>query len=128
MIQKKYIVLVLVVAVIVLLVVFKDMIPENASYQAVFLTNSQVYFGKMSTLNGQFSTLTDVYYLQVPPAADSKGDVPGGPQLIKLGSELHSPKDELVINRDHILFVQELRPESQVVQAIKNFKNPPAQN
>ena len=40
----------------------KDSTP---SYQAVFLANGQVYFGKLSEPNNQSVTLKDIYYLQV---------------------------------------------------------------
>jgi hypothetical protein len=42
--------------------------------------------------------------------------------LVKLGAELHGPTDEMRINRDHILFIEDLKDDSQVVQGIKRFK------
>lgn len=38
---------------------------DVSQYQAVFLTNGQVYFGKISHANSQYVNLTDIYYLQV---------------------------------------------------------------
>jgi len=42
----------------------------KTDYQAVFLTNGQVYFGKVRNLNSQYALLEDVYYviLQRPAA------------------------------------------------------------
>jgi hypothetical protein len=40
--------------------------------------------------------------------------------LAKLGSELHAPEDEMRINRDQILFWENLQDSGKVVQAIKN--------
>src|ERR1039457_5003898 len=34
-------------------------------FQAIFLTNGQVYFGKLADLNNKYVTIKDVYYLQV---------------------------------------------------------------
>jgi hypothetical protein len=96
-------------------------------YQAVFLVNNQVYFGKLTNENSQFVTLTDIYYLQVnqqiQPA--QKGQTAANnPQvnLIKLGGELHGPTDEMRINRDQVLLIEDLRSDSNVVKAIENYK------
>jgi len=42
--------------------------------------------------------------------------------LVKMGSELHGPIDSMTINKDHILFVEELKEDSKVVQAIREFE------
>ncbi len=96
---------------------------KASRYQAVFLTNNQVYFGKVAGLSSQFITLRDIYYLQVNPGAQQPPDITRGDiSLIKLGSELHGPTDEMKINRDQVLLVETLREDSQVTQAIERFK------
>ncbi|KKS87977.1 hypothetical protein A3I36_00305 [Candidatus Giovannonibacteria bacterium RIFCSPLOWO2_02_FULL_45_28] len=93
------------------------------TYQAVFLTNSQVYFGRLSDARSSYPVLTDIFYLQVAQPLQAGNPPAGGQvQLVKLGNELHGPKDEMRINRDHILFVEDLKPDSQVVKAIESFK------
>ena len=93
-------------------------------YQAVFLSNNQVYFGKLSNLNSNFPTLSDIYYLQVTQVLQPKA--PNSPaqqvNLVKLGGELHGPEDVMKINKDHILFVEDLKADSQVTNAIKDYK------
>lgn len=97
-------------------------------YQAVFLSNGQVYFGRASSINANFVTLRDVYYLQVSQVLQpAEGKREPQPQqtlsLAKLGVfELHKPKDEMKINRDHVLFIEDLQEDSQVVQAIERYK------
>lgn len=90
-------------------------------YQAVFLSNNQVYFGKLAKQNSQYPVLTDIYYLRVTQPLQPSQPNPNV-SLIKLGDELHGPGDKMEINRDHILFVEDLKENSQVVQAIRNFK------
>jgi len=102
----------------------------KGSYQAVFLSNGQVYFGKVGNLNKQYVTLTDTYYLIRGQAI--QGQTPEGENqkqtetafgLRKLGeNEVHGPVDEMIINRDHILFVEELKGEGALVQAINRKK------
>ena len=100
-------------------------VAEAGSYQAVFLNNNQVYFGKLSDENNQFVKLTDIYYLQVNQQIQPKGQTaPANPgvNLIKLGGELHGPTDMMKINRDQVLLIEDLRADSNVVKAITNYK------
>jgi hypothetical protein len=68
----------------------------NAFY-AVFLTNNQVYFGKLSESGSRYPVLSDVYYIQAATSQDlTKGSQSGSQlQLVKLGSELHQPQDTM---------------------------------
>lgn len=42
--------------------------------------------------------------------------------LVKLGDELHGPKDEMRINRDQVLLWENLKGDSKVTDAIKNHR------
>lgn len=104
---------------------------ENASvWQAVFLTNGQVYFGHLKERTSEYPVLTNIYYLQVNQNLQAANQNTNAninttePQvsLIKLGDELHGPKDEMFIAKDQILFWEDLKDDSQVVTAIKNYK------
>jgi hypothetical protein len=107
-----------------------------SGYQAVFLTNGQVYFGKMSNPDSQYITLKDIFYLQVNQQQDlQSGATQQAPQeqpqlsLVKLGNELHGPVDSMQINRDQVLFFEDLRADGKVVDAINQYKaNPNAGN
>lgn len=100
-----------------------------SEWQAVFLTNGQVYFGKIAKTNSKKIILRDIYYLQVvekPLQRTQEGEVPAsGTQqeltLIKLGNELHGPVDEMVINPDQVLLTERLKNDSRVVQAINSY-------
>lgn len=95
-------------------------IASGDKWQAVFLVNNQVYFGHLKNHNQGYVVLDDVYYLQVsqlqPPQAQPQLN------LIKLGQELHGPEDRMFIPKDRILFWEEMRPDAQVVQAIKSTR------
>jgi len=95
---------------------------SGGSYEAVFLTNGQVYFGKVSSLLSSYIKLADIYYLiqKQPLQAQDANAEAQQPEftLIKLGGELHGPKDEMTINRNQILFIEELKADSKVVTAI----------
>lgn len=99
----------------------------TGAYQAVFLDNNQVYFGKLSGETKQFNVLRDIFYLQVSqpiqPVQSADGVPPPQPDvsLVKFGGELHGPVDEMRINRDHILIVEDLRDDSEVVRVIREY-------
>lgn len=103
--------------------------PESVSskYQAVFLSNNQVYFGKLTKVNSEYPVLKDVFYLQVTqplqPAEQGASAAGQNISLIKLGGELHGPEDTMIINREHIIFYEDLTDDSQIVQKIVEFKN-----
>lgn len=96
---------------------------KSDKYQAVFLTNDQVYFGKISGMNHQTITLGDVYYLKQKDSADeaTKDQDSKQVQLAKLGAgnEVHNPDNEMRINRDQVLFWENIKDDSQVVKTIK---------
>ncbi|OGJ01293.1 hypothetical protein A3G98_01560 [Candidatus Nomurabacteria bacterium RIFCSPLOWO2_12_FULL_37_8] len=93
-------------------------------YSAVFLSNGQVYFGKIEENNSKEIILNNVFYLQNSDNSGTAGQSIQGSKftLIKLGNELHGPTDELFINKQNVLFYEYLRTDSQVVQSIKNYK------
>ena len=101
---------------------------QSADWQAVFLTNGQVYFGHLTdNQNNKYLKLTNIYYLQIGNSLQStnetkKEDQAQNLNLIKLGNELHGPKDEMIINRDQVLFWENLKDDSKVVNSIKNYK------
>ncbi len=95
---------------------------KKDQYQAVFLSNGQVYFGKLRAASNQYVNLKDVFYLQqnqqqVQQPADQSQQ--NNLSLVRLGNELHGPENEMFIDRDQILFWENLKEDGKVVQAIK---------
>jgi hypothetical protein len=101
---------------------------DTNKYQAVFFTNGQVYFGKLSPLSDEYMKLTDIYYLQTKSAEGSEtnpqqtssdqSDV----QLIKLGDEIHGPEDQMVLSKDQVLFYENLKTDGKVANSINEYK------
>jgi len=101
---------------------------DTSKYQAVFLnggaTSGSVayttYFGHITKLNNSYFILKDVYYLTTSSSTDQ---TQANPQLTKLGcQQLHSPYDEMIINRNQVAFWENLQDSGKVVQAIKQFQ------
>lgn len=90
---------------------------DQATYQAVFLANDQIYFGKLKGIDSQYLILDDVYYVKLEDENATSG------RLVKLGIiEPHGPRDQMIINQEHILFWENLKPDSSIVQTIRNLK------
>lgn len=99
---------------------------DSNKYQAVFLTNGQVYFGKLKDESGNYVKLTDIYYLQAKDQQVQPKDAAAADQsnltLIKLGKELHAPADEMNISRTQVLFWEDINDDGKVKQAIDEYK------
>lgn len=97
---------------------------KKDNYQAVFLTNGQVYFGKIKNASTTTVTMSDIYYLQqdVQGSKDEKDKDKEQNQmsLTKLGNEIHGPEDTMFIQKDQVLFWENLKTDSQIVKSIKN--------
>ena len=100
---------------------------DEDKFQAIFLTDGQIYFGKLDESSDDYAVLRDIYYLQVEqqvqPVQGEELQQQARISLAKLGNELHGPEDEMFVNRDQILFWENLKDEGQVVEAITDFKN-----
>ena len=109
---------------------------DKTKQQAVFLTNGQVYFGKIKGINKQYVDLRGIYYLNVnqqvqPNQKDNnnQSQAASSISLVKLGCELHGPLDKMIINRDQVTFWENLKDDGQVAKAIAQWvqQNPNGQ-
>ena len=96
-------------------------IPEG-KWQAVFLTNNQVYFGRLENVDAQYVTLSDVYYLRTASALDDQAGGGTDLNLIRLGGEVHGPENTIYIPKSSILFWENMKDSSSIVQTITNTK------
>lgn len=105
---------------------------QKGKFQAVFLNGGQVYFGKIQTLSDKSISMDNIYYLRVnqtvqpnQTTSNSSNDV----SLVKLGCELHGPQDRMVINREQVVFWENLKDDGQVAKAVAEYvkQNPNGQ-
>lgn len=104
--------LVIVLAVALGVLVFWGRGGFEEKYSAVYLNTGDIYFGKLSRFPRM--TLRDVWFLQ-------KGsDAQQGFGLSKFEKAFWGPEDKMVLNDDTVIWVTELKDDSEVVKAIKN--------
>ena len=133
---KRILIVVIAIAIVVLVAGFftwRMLTPssdgiDTSKYQAVFLANntlaSNVYFGRLERISDGYYKLTQVYYLQQSQATtDQTKDT--NVTLTKMTTQLHGPEDALILPREQVLYYQNMRSDSKVVQAIlqDNQKN-----
>jgi len=97
---------------------------DKSKYQAVFLTNGQVYFGKLTNVSKDFFKLNNIYYLTQNSSTDSKGTTTtdGNYTLVKLGcQQIHDPYDQMVIETNQVSFWENLQDSGKVVTSINQF-------
>ena len=113
---------------------------DEDQYQALFLSNGEVYFGKLDTVDDDYLTLEDIYYLRVTPTLQQSTEVdaagnsilvenPNEPQinLVKLGNELHGPEDRMVVPLTSVIYWENLSEDGQVSVAIEEAKEAAAE-
>ncbi len=104
---------------------------DSSKLQAVFLNGGQVYFGNITGLNDKYINLANIYYLRVNQQVqpNSKTTANSDVSLVKLGCELHGPEDAMVINREQVVFWENLKTNGQVAKAVAAYvkQNPNGQ-
>ena len=87
---------------------------DSSTYQGVFLTSGEVYFGKLSYSGGDFYILKRVFRLTTQPA--KKSGSPPQRTLVRITLDVHSPQDEMIINRRALLYVENLNPSGRAAK------------
>jgi hypothetical protein len=82
------------------------------------LDNGSEYYGRVVQSTTGEVVLSEVYYVQsrTDPKTKQASNV-----LVKRGKEWHGP-DRMVINRQHLLFVEPVAPNSTVAKLIAELK------
>lgn len=95
---------------------------DSTKYQAVFLEGNTQFYGHLNGIDTQFPELTDVYYIESKPASDNASQEL---TLVKFGmhpNEVIGPEDTVYLNRDKILYWENLKADSRVVKGILQEK------
>lgn len=99
---------------------------DSGKYQAVFLVNGDIYFGKLEPASRDHMKLTNIYYIQSQANSSTENTQQtekdkNNVQLIKLGEEIYGPEDMMIISRDQIMLYENLKPDSKVAKAIESY-------
>ncbi len=91
----------------------------GSDYQAVLLSNGQVYYGRLEGYGTERPLLREVYYVQssTNPQTREQTNV-----LLKRGREWHGP-DRMYLNPSQILLVEPVGANSKVAELIRALKS-----
>ena len=87
----------------------------STEFQAVFMDNGQIFFGKLEQAGADYPLLKDVFYVQNQVNQETK-EVKN--ILVKRGQEWHAP-DYMYVNAHHILAIEPVSPSSQLARLIQ---------
>lgn len=97
--------------------------PARDGIYAVFLTNGQSYFGRISDESKDRVVLEQVFYPKVKRDAVTDPSEETDAQLVKFGTEIYAPEDRMEILIDNILFITKLQDNGKLAEAIKGYKS-----
>lgn len=111
---------------------FRNDIQTQSKWQAVFLTNEQVYFGHLTQYGLNYWRLDNAHYIKmvkvpvVPTISDPKikqedqqPQFENRTSLVKIGDDIHQPENTLYIPKEQILFWQDLQNASSIAQTLR---------
>ena len=93
---------------------------DSSTFQAVLLTNDQIYFGHLKDIYSPYPVLIDVSYIKL--TGDNQGN--NVSQFVKLGqTEFYGPQGMMVLNPKTILFWENIRSDSPFIKKIESTLN-----
>lgn len=99
---------------------------DSSRYQAVFMSNGQIYFGKLTAFNDESFKITTVYYPQAQEtgeeAESTTTNQQSSIQLFPITDGVHGPEDAMIIMKSQILYYENLSADSKVTQLIEQNK------
>jgi len=105
----------------------QPIVQEDLKFKAISLDNDLVYYAKVVKEDEFNVYLDDVYYIhmqqQTIPAEEDGAEpqVVNVPILVKRGQELHRPEGYLQINRDKVMAIEEIGPDSEILTEINRI-------
>ncbi len=109
----------LLIAATIWLFVPKSQQINAGEYQAVYLNNGQMYFGKLQNTEGTYLYLK-APYMPESTTNSTTGATDATSTLVPVKNKLWGPEDSIAIRADQVAFWQNLRDDSKVTQAIKS--------
>lgn len=97
----------------------KEDLSFKTEYQAVFMDNGQVFFGKLEKGATSHPLLREVYYIgrQASPDGKQVQNI-----LLKRGNEWHGP-EYMYLTSSHVVMIEPVSPTSRVAELIKELKS-----
>jgi hypothetical protein len=95
---------------------------DKGTWQAVDIAvggangGDQIYFGKITNITSDYLTLEKVYY--IPANQTNSGTI----TLSQLVCQLDKPQDRMVVNREQLVYWENLQKDGKVVTTISDYQ------
>jgi uncharacterized protein YpmB len=89
---------------------------KDKGWQAIQLTNGDVYYGHLSTFPSL--KLTDVYFIQQTQTENEEEDP--GVQLVPLNDMFFGPENTMHLEKSQVLWWTDLSENSQILQTLES--------
>lgn len=89
-------------------------------FQAVILSNDRIYFGHLRSVSDEFYELREVFFIREAKAGERTVQ-----QVAPLSEELQGPENRMLIRKDEVVLVENLREDSPVAKAIRERQRTP---
>lgn len=95
----------------------------KASYQVVFLTSGQAYFGNITEITDEYIIMKNPFSIKVQQkqATEDVQVSQSETKLVSIEDEFYQPEDYMLIEKNAILFIEELKDSSQIIEIIENY-------
>jgi len=93
------------------------------TYQVVFLTSGQAYFGNITEITNEYIVMENPFSIKVQQTqAGEEGQSTGSEiKLLSIEDEFYQPEGYMLIEKSAILFIEELKDSSQIIEIIENY-------
>lgn len=103
--------------------------PKQKNWYAVKLADGEIFYGQIADVKADPVVIANVYYdydqaRRAGSAADSAKTIEetGNLRLVKRGKETHGPDGTINVVRAQVLFMEPLKDNSKVLQAILGYE------
>ncbi|MFZ1458609.1 MAG: hypothetical protein WAT17_01900 [Candidatus Saccharimonadales bacterium] len=94
---------------------------DTSTYQVVYLTNGQAYFGKLENTSGEYLVIRSPYSAQSVQSEQKAGEVTTPTTtLLRVRDQVYGPEDSIAIRTETVAFWQNLRDDSKITALLKS--------
>lgn len=94
-----------------------QVVPDR--YQAVFLEDGQVLFGRLREARDGYFELVDAFVIQEVPGEE---DAPPTQELRSVRDALHEPDGNVLLRREHVVRIDNLAPDAEVAATMDRLR------
>lgn len=104
-------------------------VPEKvreSGYQSLQLADGRLLIGKVRRADAGFLELRNAHFIQqIQPPAKGKEQPPPQREVRSVSEQLQGPEPDMLINRDQIVSIENLREDSEAVAGIEQPRETP---